>query len=72
MRTSTGKSRPQRLWISSITATVNRVRFSGLPPHLSVRRLEWGEWNWCSSQPWPAWTITMPKPRPLAYSAAEA
>ena len=69
MRTTTGKARPHFFLILSQIAFTKRMRFSMLPPQMSVR-LFCGPMNWLKSQPWPAWIVTMPKPQNFAVWAA--
>ena len=70
MRMSTGKPRPHFCLMRSTTARGKRQRFSRLPPHWSLRSFTLGSRNWLSSQPCPAWMVTMPKPQNLAKAAA--
>jgi len=66
----TGKAAPTRARIARYTSTAKRRRFSGLPPHPSVRTLWCADKNWLTRYPCAPWTCTPPNPASFATPAA--
>jgi lipoprotein signal peptidase len=55
--------------MASTSMSGKRIRFSRLPPHLSVRWLTSAERNCIGSQPWAPWIMQMSNPASFSFFA---